>query len=372
MFYGRVLAFWILAISLLSLSADAQSVISTHSGTVHFFEGVVYLGNQALESHPGKFASIPEGGELRTENGRAEVLLTPGVFLRLGERSSIRMVATDLRDTRVELLKGSAIVESAEPSAGTSVTLVYKTWKMRFPKQGVYRIDSDPARLWVLQGKAEVSADTNNKERPVSVEQGTYVPFAAVLVPERSVDQPRDALSTWAEGRQQSISADNAIAANIQDPASMNGASPDPDSFTYYPMLALPPIGSGLSSPSNSVLAQPGFNSIYLPGYTYLPAFLGIAAAGFPISVQVTPHAGLSPVRIPRIPVSPLRSGGSVGSVGSVYPRPMAIGPAPAYPRVAPAYPRVTPVHPVSPPVRSAPMPVHSSPIGGIRGAVHR
>src|ERR1700688_2897348 len=81
----------------------AQSVISTHSGLIHFFEGAVYLGDQALESHLGKFPSVLPGTELRTAEGRAEVLLTPGVFLRLGERSTIRMVANDLADTQVEL-----------------------------------------------------------------------------------------------------------------------------------------------------------------------------------------------------------------------------------------------------------------------------
>jgi hypothetical protein len=76
------------------------------------------------------------------------------------------------------------------------------------------------------------------------------VPFAPVLVPERSIDEPRDAFSTWAEGRQQSISADNAIVANIH-PASMNTSGLD--SFTYFPMLGLPAMGPGLSSTYSSL-----------------------------------------------------------------------------------------------------------------------
>src|SRR5271167_2991240 len=157
MFYGRTSAFWTLAVvTVLTLPADGQSVISTRSGTVHFFEGAVYLGDQPLESHPGKFSSVPQGAELRTAEGRAEVLLTPGVFVRIGERSTIRMVANALSDTRVELLAGSAVVDSAGPSPGTSVTLIYRNWNVRFLEEGVYRIDSDPPRLCVPQGKAEV------------------------------------------------------------------------------------------------------------------------------------------------------------------------------------------------------------------------
>src|ERR1700686_2759815 len=94
------------------IPAAAQSVISAHSGLIHFFEGAVYLGDQSLESHLGKFPSVPQGVELRTAEGRAEVLLTPGVFLRVGDRRAIRMVANDLADTRVQLERGSVIVDS--------------------------------------------------------------------------------------------------------------------------------------------------------------------------------------------------------------------------------------------------------------------
>src|ERR1700722_13387550 len=111
---GRMCAFLLPGIVALTLPVYPQSVISTHSGLIHFFEGAVYLGDARLESHPGKFSSVPQGGQLRTEDGRAEVLLTPDVFLRLGQHTAIRMVANDLADTQVELLSGSAIVESGK------------------------------------------------------------------------------------------------------------------------------------------------------------------------------------------------------------------------------------------------------------------
>src|SRR6516225_2361488 len=100
MFYGRACAFGTLAVvTVLTLRAVGQSVISTRSGIVHFFEGAVYLGDQPLESHPGRFSIVPQGTELRTAEGRAEVLLTPGVFLRVGENSAIRMLASELSHT---------------------------------------------------------------------------------------------------------------------------------------------------------------------------------------------------------------------------------------------------------------------------------
>src|SRR6202040_3961893 len=167
----------------------AQSVISTHSGVIHYFEGAVYLGDQSLQSHLGRFPTVPQGAELRTAEGRAEVLLTPGVFLRMGDRSAIRMVANDLVDTQVELEAGSVIVDSGEPNLNTSVTLIYKNWRVHVLQKGVYRIDVDPPRLWVRQGQAEVLSGVH--EQPVSVEQGMSLAFAGVLVPEQAREQSK-------------------------------------------------------------------------------------------------------------------------------------------------------------------------------------
>jgi hypothetical protein len=245
--HGRAFVISTLAlVTGLAIPVEAQSVISTRSGVVHFFEGSVYLGGEALEPHLGKYPRMAEGSELRTAQGRAEVLLTPGVFLRIGERSVIRLVGSDLADTRVQLVAGSAIVDSADPSSGTSVTLLYKDWQMRFPQKGVYRIDSEPPQLLVRHGEAEVSAGATGT--PVSVGQGMYLPFAGVLVPEPAVDAPNYALANWTQGRSESISADNAITAQIdQDPASTYSAL-GLNGFTYFPMIGVSSYGLGLSN----------------------------------------------------------------------------------------------------------------------------
>jgi hypothetical protein len=274
---GRVCALSALAVAaVLALPADAQSVISARSGVVHFFEGAVYMGDQALEPHLGKFPCMAEGAELRTAQGRAEVLLTPGVFLRMDQSSAIRLVGSDLSDTRVELLAGSAIVDSAEPGSGTSVTLIYKNWNVHFIQKGTYRIDAAPPRMWVYEGEAEVSS--GGFGAPVSVGHGMYLPLASVLVPERSTDVPGDPLSSWAQGRSESISADNAISAQIDEDPALRNSDIGADGFTYFPLIGVPALGLSMSGGYGSYYPyQLGFNSIYLPGYTYRPLLLGLS-----------------------------------------------------------------------------------------------
>lgn len=315
------------AVIALAPRLSGQSVISTHSGVVHFFEGAVYLDDQRLEAHLGKFPTVAQGAELRTAIGRAEVLLTPGVFLRIGERSAVRMVSNDLADTQVEFQSGSVMVDSAEPNPDTSVTIVYKNWKVHAAQKGVYRIDSDPPRLWVLQGAAEVAAGG----QPVTVEQGMSVPFAEVLVPEPSSEPPADGLSDWAKGRGQSIVADNAITAQIdEDPATR---TPGVDGFIYYPMIGLPIYGLGLGSayPSSTfVTAQPGFSSIYLPGYTYQPILLGLIGRG---AMPYTPYTPLGPGRIGPLPGYGAGRIGGLPGAGTLVPlpRPPVTRPSPVH-----------------------------------------
>ncbi len=299
----------------------AQSVISAHSGLIYYFDGFVYLDGQQLQPHLGKFPSVPQGTELRTGLGRAEVVLTPGVFLRVGDKSAIRMLSNDLADTRVELLEGSAILDSAEPNSGTAVTVVFKDWQVRSPQAGVYRIDADPPHVWVVKGKAEVTAGP--KGQPISVDQGMDLALEASPAPEQSSAEPADGLSDWNKGRGDSIMADNAITQQIDgDPASQTASLNGLNGFSNFPFLGITPM-FGLTYNSynyNSVLpVQPGFYSVYLPGYAYPPALLQVLlrgaatrATGFPTRVGV-------PVGIGRVPS--ILPGGVVPIVG---PRPVA------------------------------------------------
>ena len=151
---------WIVSLALtplLGLPAIAQSVISAHSGLIHFSDGSVFLDDQRVEQKTGKFDQMNNGSELRTQDGRVEVLLTPGTFLRMGANSAIRMVSNQLDDTRVELLSGSAVLnQGSDTLADTSVTILCNFDQVHIKKAGRYRFDTEPPQLKVESGEAEV------------------------------------------------------------------------------------------------------------------------------------------------------------------------------------------------------------------------
>src|SRR5947207_15597892 len=104
---AKRIGFGVLGLALSATTAFSQQMISARAGMVHYVEGKVFAGSEQLDGKFGNFPQIKENQVLRTEEGRAEVLLTPRVFLRAGENTSFRMIPNRLIDTRLELLAGS-------------------------------------------------------------------------------------------------------------------------------------------------------------------------------------------------------------------------------------------------------------------------
>jgi len=89
--------------------ADTKSMAVP--GTVNYVEGQVALDGQNLPAKQNGSTLLETNQVLDTGQGKAELLLTPGVYFRLGDNSEVRMVSPGLADTRVELVKGSAMLE---------------------------------------------------------------------------------------------------------------------------------------------------------------------------------------------------------------------------------------------------------------------
>jgi len=197
---------------------SAQSVTSAHSGTLHYFQGDVSIDSTPVESKVGKFSEIKEQSVLRTAQGRAEILLTPGVFLRVGENTAIRMLDNRLISTRVEIMSGTAIVESDDPQMSikdSPVSVIYKDYEIRLVKHGLVEIGSDPAQMKVYKGEAVVTTANDR----ATVKEGRLLPFSAALLTEAFNDKVGDDLYLWARDRSQSISA-----ANMSSARSLNSS----------------------------------------------------------------------------------------------------------------------------------------------------
>lgn len=220
-----------------ALSASAQMVVSAHSGTIHYFEGDVSLDGVALQAQPGHFDQMKEQSVLRTARGRAEILLTPGVFLRVGESSSVKLLDNRLASTRVEILSGSATVEtdtslSASGKYETApVTVVFKDYDIQPVKDGLFEILSEPASVRVFKGEASVHAGDNR----VTVKDGREVYLTAALAMDKFDEKTAaDDNYLWARDRSAEVSAANMSSARTLSTGAGYGGSPLGGGFGGY------------------------------------------------------------------------------------------------------------------------------------------
>jgi FecR protein len=143
-------------------------------GTLNYVEGQVSMGTQALDSKSVGSAELRVGEQLTTEKGKAEILLTPGVFLRVGDNSSVKMISPSLTDTEVGLSKGQAMVEVAEIHPENDIRITEDGTTTQLLKTGLYDFDARQGQLRVFEGKALVQDGGGN----ATVKNGREVSLA--------------------------------------------------------------------------------------------------------------------------------------------------------------------------------------------------
>jgi hypothetical protein len=144
---------------------------STYPGTaspgmINYIEGQVSFDNRPLSSS-GPVVMQP-GQVLSTANGFAEILLTPGAFLRVGSHSQVRLISAGLADTSVQLDRGTALVEVEQFIKSTNLAIVVKGATAQIDKQGLYDFDADQQAIRVLDGKLTVAAAAGSKSIGIS------------------------------------------------------------------------------------------------------------------------------------------------------------------------------------------------------------
>jgi hypothetical protein len=327
--------------SLLGLPLGAQPVISARAGLIHFSEGAVILDGRRIEPKPGKFEQMRDGSELRTRDGRAEVLLAPGVFLRVGEDSAIRMISNRLVDTQLEFLTGAAILNAAEASLKAPVTIAYQDYEIRIHKQGRYRFESIPAELRVESGEA----DAVRGSKSIQVGAGYVLPFSVRLEARKADFDSTDTLDQWDAARNGSIAENNLQAAQTSD---LGGLI---DTWQNDPAAALEALGM------SSYIPPPVSTSYYPYGYSTFTSPYGMMPLT-PLGIRFGPAFGFYPIPLYRYsPIRPVTPPPGLG-YRPPYRPPSVIG--------APRSPVYS-----GPPARVG-TPAPGTPVHGVHGVGHR
>lgn len=182
----------------LRAAAGDKYVISARAGGVNFVEG-----NVGVVRLRGKSGLLVKGDKLEIgdrvstgDTGRAEILLNPGSYLRLGSNSAFEFKTTALDDLQLIVGRGSAIFEVFADDE-FKVTVRTPATGYELVQSGVYRVDvpeNGPASLEVWKGKA-VANGTELKGGKVATGSG-----ASMAVAKFDRDE-KDALELWSKDR---------------------------------------------------------------------------------------------------------------------------------------------------------------------------
>jgi hypothetical protein len=152
-----VLGLLVLLLATVTVNAQYQGGRNPgRPGSLNYVEGQVSIGTQAINDQSVGSAKLEPGQSVVTELGKAEILLTPGAFLRLGDNTSVKMISSGLTNTEVQVQKGRAMVEIAEIHEQNNLRVGLNGASARLLETGLYDFDADRNQVRVFDGKVTV------------------------------------------------------------------------------------------------------------------------------------------------------------------------------------------------------------------------
>jgi hypothetical protein len=188
-------------------AVPALAAIPAHPGMLNYVEGQARINGQIVTNSNVGTVDVREGQVIETGVGKAEVLLTPGVFLRLGDNTAVRMDAAGLTDTRIAVLRGHAMVEADNLQKGNNISVLDEGIVSRLEKNGIYSFATNPREVATYDGKIQATAN----DKSVELGKGHETNPQGILVSakfDRKANE-NDPLYQWSSVRSQYVAQAN-------------------------------------------------------------------------------------------------------------------------------------------------------------------
>jgi hypothetical protein len=270
--------------------------ISAKPGAVSYIEGNVSVNGAPVSSSDLRSLFLAANDRLFTEAGKAEVLLAPGVFLRVGDNSQVRMISPSLVEPQVELVSGEAMIELDQFVAGSSTSVLDHGSLTVLQKTGLYRFTADAVpTAAVLEGKADV----NFGGKRIELGKNKQALLTDELTASKLDLNKTDDLYAWSNVRAQYDAA-----------VSYQGAKSAYNSGGYGYSSGYQTPGLYWNGPYSSWMWMPGDGAFYSPfGWGFygpgLVAYAPIVGYGYGYAGGYLPIVGKAPVAVPINPKHP-------------------------------------------------------------------
>lgn len=202
----------------LPLTSHAQNrekfVISARAGGVNAVTGRASMharGNAEWQQLTIK-EDLETGDVVRTGvDGRVEMLLNPGSYMRLGENSEFELADNSLENLEVRLIRGTAIVEvTGADDEELLIGITTPHTRMSIVRRGLYRVNvvpGDNTELIVRKGRVLLEGSHTK------VKGGNKVVFSSnsfsVAKLEKADKKNWDSLEGWSKDRAQMLAQAN-------------------------------------------------------------------------------------------------------------------------------------------------------------------
>jgi FecR protein len=138
-------------------------------------------------------------------DGRLEMLLNPGSYLRVGENSEFELTNNSLDNLEVRLIRGTAIVEATgADDTELMINITTPHTKMAIVRRGLYRVNvvpGDATELIVRKGRVLLSDSQKVKGGKKLIFNGHVFSIAKL----EKADKQEDDLDTWSKERSETV-----------------------------------------------------------------------------------------------------------------------------------------------------------------------
>lgn len=207
-------------------------IISAKAGGINAVTGRASMHGRGVEEWQQLTIKedLESGDVVKTgADGRVEMLLNPGSYLRVGENSEFELADNSLENLEVRLLRGTAIVEATgTDNMELLINITTPDARLAIVQRGLYRVNvvpGDSTELIVRKGRVMLG-DSHTK-----IKGGNKVVFSSGSVSiaklEKSEKKAMDNLDSWSKERADTVAKANSKI-HRRDVTSMMAAMRDP------------------------------------------------------------------------------------------------------------------------------------------------
>jgi hypothetical protein len=300
-----------LVVLLAGLSLSAQTFISARAGLVNYEEG--------------KFATSPhqlQDQEIFRAQGRAEILLMPGTYMRLERSAEIQMASTRLMHPAVELRSGLVAIEASTIAKDSDATFSWGDYRddraILIEHKGLYRFEvsdqGDALKVMVQNGQLHISGTST------TLHDGQELILSSKGISDLAKfdKKSRDDFDLWATSRAGTLSV-----ASYRSASTLSSYAPGSNVWAFNSwmgMYTFLPYGGFIGSPYGGYgYYWPGnVYNYYPPSYGYYGGYNGYNPP-YRLAGPGGQNGGISaaPRPAPRVPIGGNNGGNGGNSNGN-------------------------------------------------------